>query len=270
MVWLGQGDEGVVVVHLERAGVMMTGEVLKAWSEGGMKKKMGKRTVSVKARGLQFTSTYQPVWYGNNRLEVEEEKEVLAEHVRWKGKGEILVVGGDYNAHVGGGRGRQGVCGKFGLRKSNEQGEALLSFCEENGLVYVNSYYQHKKRGTWFSNFNAKWYELDGFLMSNEQRRKHVRKVNTVAETSISDHKPKRILLDLKHKKWRKVYQGKRVPKINFIRLEEEDKAREYKRKVEEEVGKMEGARNADSTEWTKLQEVVMKVAEEVWQVASG
>ena len=38
---------------------------------------------------------------------------------------EVLVVGGDFNAHIGGGEARNGVCGCFGLRESNEQGEEL-------------------------------------------------------------------------------------------------------------------------------------------------
>ena len=101
-----------------------------------MVRKMSKRTVSVKVKGVQLTSTYQPVWDGGNSLEVEEEKEVLADHVGWKGK-DLLVVGGDFNAHVGGG-GRKGVSGRFGLRKSNRQGEDLLEWCEVNGLVYIN------------------------------------------------------------------------------------------------------------------------------------
>ena len=108
VVWLGQDEEQVVVVHSERAGVMMTGEVMKGWSEGGMMRKMSKRTVSVKVKGVQWTSTYQPVWDGGNSGELEEEKEILAEHVGWRGKEEILVIGGDLNAHVGGGERRGG------------------------------------------------------------------------------------------------------------------------------------------------------------------
>ena len=235
VVWLGQDEEQVVVVHSERAGVMMRGDALKWWCEGGMVRKMAKRTVSVKVKGVQLTSTYQPVWDGGNSGEIEEEKEVLAEHARWKGRGEILVIGGDFNAHVGGGERRDG-CGRFGLRKSNRQGQDLLEWCEANGVVHANSFFQHKRRGTWNSNFNGRWYELDGFLMVNEQRRRYARKIHTVNEATISDHEPKRLVLDLKQKAWRTVYQRKKTPKINFLKLKDEEKGREYKRKVGENV----------------------------------
>ena len=125
---------------------------------------------------------------------------------------------------------------RIGIR----QGSDLLEWCGANGLAHVNSFFQHKRRGTWCSNFNGKWYELDGFLMSNEQRRKHVRKIHSVGEATISDHKPKRMVLDLKQKAWRRIYQGKKTPRINFLKLREEGKQNEYKRKVEEKIREME------------------------------
>ena len=50
-------------------------------------------------------------------------------------------MGGDFNAHIGGGEPRGGVCGGFGLRQSNEQGEELKNWCEVNGLCWVNGFY---------------------------------------------------------------------------------------------------------------------------------
>ena len=40
IVWLGQGEEAVAVVHSEKAGVLLRGEMLKAWGDGGMQKKV--------------------------------------------------------------------------------------------------------------------------------------------------------------------------------------------------------------------------------------
>ena len=125
-------------------------------------------------------------------LEVEEARDVLAEPVRWAEREEILVVGGDVNAHVGSGSQRPGVCGRFGLRTSNTAGEELLEWMSENGLSWVNSFFTHRRRGTWFSNIHRQWYELDGFMMREGQRHRHARKMRTVAESALSDHKPKR------------------------------------------------------------------------------
>ena len=40
--------------------------------------------------------------------------------------------------------------------------------------------------------------------------------MNTVGEASLSDHKPKRLRVDLKKRKWRVVKETKKVPKIKW------------------------------------------------------
>ena len=48
--------------------------------------------------------------------------------------------------------------------------------------------------------------------MRNDQRQRHVEKVHTIGEVTLSDHKPKRMVINLKGKKWRKAYKGKKSP----------------------------------------------------------
>ena len=134
-------------------------------------------------------STYQPVFVGNNEAEIEDAKTVLLQHKLWAAKEDILVIRGDFNVHVGGGENRPGICGRFGIRQSNQQGLDLLAWCEENDLAHINSFYSHKRRGTWFHPALGRWYEIDGFLMRQEQRHANVKKISTVGESSISDHK---------------------------------------------------------------------------------
>ncbi len=42
-----------------------------------------------------------PVWRGNNDAEIEIAREDLKEHIEWANKNEVLIVGGDFNAHIG-------------------------------------------------------------------------------------------------------------------------------------------------------------------------
>ena len=81
-----------------------------------------------------------PVWRGNNDAEIEIAREDLKEHIEWANKNEVLIVGGDFNAHIGENEDRAGISGKSGLRQTNKQGQ---EFCEENNLCYVNSFYKH-------------------------------------------------------------------------------------------------------------------------------
>ena len=77
VVWMGEEEQRVVVIHSERAGVMLRGSVLKEWIDGGMLKKVDERHVSIKVRGLVLTATYMPVSVRGNEREVEAEWEVL-------------------------------------------------------------------------------------------------------------------------------------------------------------------------------------------------
>ena len=69
----------------------------------------------------KWTATYQPVWNGWNNDDLEREKEVVKGLSEWAKKEELHLIGGDFNAHVGGGEDRPGVCGQFGLRESNHR-----------------------------------------------------------------------------------------------------------------------------------------------------
>ena len=93
--------------------------------------------------------TYLPVFTGQNFAEIEQTRELIRTLAEWATNRDLLLIGGDFN-----GEDRQGVCGKFGLRESNRMGTELLEWCEENNFAHVASFYNHKRRGTWFNNMN--------------------------------------------------------------------------------------------------------------------
>ena len=101
--------------------------------------------------------------------------------------------------------------------------------------------------------------------MRQEERLKFVRRVNTVGEASISNHKPKKMVLELRQKKWRKANR-KRVPWVKWEALKDEEVARRFPRPMGEKMAEpvVEGPGAGESTEWGKLAEKVMGVAEEV------
>ena len=198
-VWLGEGENLAAVTYTNKAAILLRGNALAEWCRGGQITKIqGERNIAVKLSSLFCVATYQPVYRGNNNEIIEATKEELRLLAKQASKDDVLIIGGDYNAHIGGGEARAGVCGGFGLRESNEQGRLLLEWLEENDLTYVNSFFQHKRRGTWYSIPLRRWYEIDGFIMRNGQRHKYVKKVSTVGEASISDHKPKLMKIELK------------------------------------------------------------------------
>ena len=266
--YFGLEDKQVVIIFSLKAAIMLRGNLLKLWIECGQQKKMSERCVSIKIGKVSYTATYQPVYHHDNQDVIELAKDELNEHVQWCKSDEILVVGGDFNAHIGGGEdSRNGTCGKFGLRRTNQQGSELLDFCEDNNLSYCNSFYAHKNRGTWFSNFNKSWYELDGFLLRKDQRHKNIRKMCTLKEISLSDHKPKMMIFKCWMKKFG-INDKKTVrPRINHEKLRQEETAMMFKLKVRQILNE-EAIANDDLEEdeekdesWSKVVNLLNNVA---------
>ena len=59
-------------------------------------------------------------------------------------KEDVLFIIGDWNAKAGS-QETPGVTGKFGLGVQNVAGQRLTEFCQENTLVIVNIFQQHKR-----------------------------------------------------------------------------------------------------------------------------
>ena len=176
VVWIGEGEDLTAIVFCKRAGILIRGHMLRKWGEGGQSVEFKERAIQIRINEFVFVSTYQPVYRGGNDVELEQAKAEVKELAGKARREDVLVIGGDFNAHVGGGEDRRGVCGKFGLRESNEQGRVLLDWCQENDLTHINSFFNHKWQGTWFSIPLKRWYELDGFIMRDNQRHKYVKK----------------------------------------------------------------------------------------------
>ena len=263
--WLGQDELLTAIIFTERAAILLRDQLLQLWCETGQVTVRNERTISIKIKDLTLTATYMPVWSGNNEQEIETAKENLKSHVEKVKKEEILLVGGDFNAHVGQGEERPDVCGRFGLRSSNRQGEELIDFCQENNLAYVNSYFQNKRRGTWFNPALRRWYELDGFLVKSNQRHKLVQKLNVINEISLSDHKPVRVRIILNKPK-KHDRPKKRSPKIRWERLRDAEVANNYREKINNIVEEAEDANNNQNINdrWKEITDTTIKAATEV------
>ena len=267
-VWLGEGLNLVAVRYTKRAAILLRGRLLKKWCEEGQRSEEDARTITIKIGELALVSTYLPVYKGNNAQEIEEERHVLKTHIERISRSQILVVGGDFNAHVGAGEDRPGTCGKFGIGISNQQGRDFLEWLEENNLCHINSFYQHQRRGTWFSVPLQRWFEIDGFIMRNDQRHRFVRKICTVGEASLSDHKPKKIKIEtqIKKKSWTRQKPKKR-PRIVWEKLRNDQTATTYKQRVDEllaEEAELEIHAADDTGDWDLIAKTVTKAAEEV------
>ena len=262
VLWFGEEGREMVVVHSERTAVVLRGKMMERWRAERQRRSYSERTTTVVIGKLRCIAVYQPLW-SEGREGIERYRESLeAEIVRCGGE-EVLIIGGDHNAQVGRGEEVEGVRGRYGLRdNTNEAGEDLVEWCQLNGIALANTFSPHNRRGTWFNIPRARWYELDGFLIKQDQRHRRMRGVKVLEETGLSDHKPVMIKIKSKVRKWRR-QRERRVPNIRYEKLKEENGKEEFRRKVSEKWGMRRDQVREDGTNWKMMSEVLTEAAEE-------
>ena len=253
--WLGDKPNQAVVIHSQKCGVLLLGDILKEWIASGQQKNFSERVTAVQIGRLRLIPTYQPLW-SKGPEEIEKFRKDLENKLARTPKESVPILGGDWNAQVGRGSQRQGIRGKYGLKtETKEAGESLLDWCEEHQLQHANSYFPIRSRGTWFNQMHRRWYELDGFLMRASDRHQMVRRVATAQDMALSDHKP--VWIDI----WRE--QKKRRPRIEkntADRLGTHEKQRNGGSIPQEDGGKTQRGRE----DWDSISRKLTDAAEEI------
>ena len=114
---------------------------------------------------------------------------------------EWLILMGDHNSHMGYGGHRlfaDGTKGPFGMGIRYCTGADFLQWCEDNNLCWADSFVWMEQRSTWFNRLNAKWYEVDGFVLKKHQRSRLLKDIKVIREDSFSDHRAKQITINVR------------------------------------------------------------------------
>ncbi|KAK3555018.1 hypothetical protein QTP86_005712 [Hemibagrus guttatus] len=84
--------------------------------------------------------------------------------------GERVVIGADFNGHVGeGNTGDEEVMGKFGVKEKNLEGQMVVDFAKRMDMAVVNTYFQ--KREEHRVTYKRRWKEYFEKLMNEENER---------------------------------------------------------------------------------------------------
>ena len=141
---------------------------------------------------------------------------------------------------------------------SNEAGKDLLNWCQLNGLSWINSFKNNKERGTWYSKKWEKWYELDGFIVKQDQRRK-MGEMTVIKEDSFSDHRPIAIILK---------YQFKGIKRRGAIKTKKLDldkfESKEIRKLFQTKTREWASERIGKGVNWTQMIKGLMELTEGV------
>ena len=183
----------------------------------------------------------------------------------------VIVIGGggDINAQIGrniGAYDKSTTVGRNGFRRTNPQGEDIIDWLTEQGLCWVNSFFQVKKRGTLFNRANKAWYELDGFITKEEDRHRIVKALKIKSNEMLSDHKIVEMKLKMKTPRHSNERRQKKRPNIIWEKMMNREIAELYRKRTEERASQ-EAARRGlkmEDLEWETLGKILRATAEEV------
>ena len=215
-------------------------------------------------------STYAPQ-QGCLDEEKEEYREKLEEYLERIPRTDMLVVGGDLNAHVGENcNGYEGVHGGKGYGGRNVEGERILELAEAIDLTILNTWFKKRKSHliTYQSGRNET--QIDYFMTRKEERRLAIDCKVIPGEPVVTQHRL--LVADFRLKKERKRTKKEKIRKIKTWELKGE-KVNEFRNKVEAaRRERYENGRTPDSSEeiWTDMKGIVVTKATEVCGRTSG
>ena len=133
---------------------------------------------------------------------IEEFYEQIQVAVSYTKSSDIICIMGDLNAKVGNVTDCN-IIGNCGLGKLNERGQRLIGFCNENNMVFMNTWFQQPlcRLYTWKSPGDISRNQID-YIMINQRFQNCVKQAKTYPEADInSDHNPVTIKFKVKLKK---------------------------------------------------------------------
>ena len=174
---------------------------------------------------------------------------------------EKLIIGADFNGHVGeGNRGDEVVLGKYGVSKRNSEGQMVVDFAKRMEMAVVNTYFKKKEEHRITYKSGGRKSQID-YLLYRRHSLKEVEDCKVVpGESAAKQHRLVVCKISLGARKKKKVGVEQ---KTRWWKLKEKDcweKFREEARQALE--GRLE--------RWTTVAEVVREVGRKVLGVSTG
>ncbi|KAK3558010.1 hypothetical protein QTP86_005830 [Hemibagrus guttatus] len=178
--------------------------------------------------------------------------------------GERVVIGADFNGHVGeGNTGDEEVMGKFGVKERNLEGQMVVDFAKRMDMGVVNTYFQKREEHRVTYKSGGRRTQVDYILC----RRGNLKEISdckvVVGESVARQHRMVvcRMTLMVCKKKRSKIEK-----KTKWWKLKKEECCEEFRQKLRQALG----GQVVLPDDWETTAEVIRETGRKVLGVSSG
>ncbi|KAK3545103.1 hypothetical protein QTP70_000617 [Hemibagrus guttatus] len=178
--------------------------------------------------------------------------------------GERVVIGADFNGHVGeGNRGDEEVMGKFGVKERNLEGQMVVDFAKRMDMAVVNTYFQKREEHRVTYKSGGRRTQVDYILC----RRGNLKEISdckvVVGESVARQHRMVvcRMTLMVCKKKRSEIEK-----KTKWWKLKKEKCCEEFRQKLRQALG----GQVVLPEDWETTAEVIRETGRKVLGVSSG
>ncbi|KAK3567275.1 hypothetical protein QTP86_015848, partial [Hemibagrus guttatus] len=180
--------------------------------------------------------------------------------------GERVVIGADFNGHVGeGNRGDEEVMGKFGVKERNLEGQMVVDFSKSMDMAVVNTYFQKREEHRVTCKSGGRSTQVD-YILCRRGDLKEISDCKVVVGESVTREYRMvvcRMTLMVFKKKRSKIEIEK---KTKWWKLKKEECCEEFRQKLKQALG----AQVVLPDDWETTAEVIRETGRKVLGVSSG
>ncbi|KAK3551534.1 hypothetical protein QTP70_017336 [Hemibagrus guttatus] len=178
--------------------------------------------------------------------------------------GERVVIGADFNGHVGeGNTGDEEVMGKFGVKERNLEGQMVVDFAKRMDMAVVNTYFQKREEHRVTYKSGGRSTQVD-YILCRRGNLKEISDCKVVVGESVA--RQHRMVVCRMTLMVCKTKRSKIEKKTKWWKLKKEECCEEFRQKLRQALG----VQVVLPDDWKTTAEVIRETGRKVLGVSSG
>ncbi|KAK3568983.1 hypothetical protein QTP86_021610 [Hemibagrus guttatus] len=178
--------------------------------------------------------------------------------------GERVVIGADFNGHVGeGNTGDEEVMGKFGVKERNLEGQMVVDFAKRMDMAVVNTYFQKREEHRVTYKSGGRRTQVD-YILCRRGNLKEISDCKVIVGESVA--RQHRMVVCRMTLMVCKTKRSKIEKKTKWWKLKKEECCEEFRQKLRQALG----GQVVLPDDWETTAEVIRETGRKVLGVSSG